>query len=82
MVELLLEHRSKIEHRNKAGCTPLMLAARLGMCECTTPHCSVNLYILPTKGTRDRWPLKTGGLYTEVLHCSGTDSVGGPIMVT
>ena len=28
VVELLLEHKSNIEHRNKAGCTPLMLASR------------------------------------------------------
>ena len=28
VVELLLDHKSNIEHRNKAGCTPLMLAAR------------------------------------------------------
>ena len=28
MVELLLNHNSDKEHRNKAGCTPLMLAAR------------------------------------------------------
>ena len=29
VVRLLLDHTSDIEHRNKAGCTPLMLAARL-----------------------------------------------------
>ena len=28
VVELLLNHGSDPEHRNKAGCTPLMLAAR------------------------------------------------------
>ena len=28
VVKLLLEYGSDIEHRNKAGCTPLMLAAR------------------------------------------------------
>ena len=30
VVKLLLEYGSDIEHRNKAGCTPLMLAARYG----------------------------------------------------
>ena len=29
-----------------------------------------------------RRSLKTGGLYTEVLYCSGVDIVGSPIMVT
>ena len=28
VVRLLLDYGSDIEHRNKAGCTPLMLAAR------------------------------------------------------
>ena len=28
VVALLLDHASNIEHQNKAGCTPLMLAAR------------------------------------------------------
>ena len=28
VVHLLLKHKSNIEHQNKAGCTPLMLAAR------------------------------------------------------
>ena len=28
VVELLLKNESNIEHQNKAGCTPLMLAAR------------------------------------------------------
>ena len=28
VVELLLSYNSNIEHQNKAGCTPLMLAAR------------------------------------------------------
>ena len=28
VVELLLTQGSDLEHRNKAGCTPLMLAAR------------------------------------------------------
>ncbi len=28
VVELLVNHNSDKEHRNKAGCTPLMLAAR------------------------------------------------------
>ena len=28
VVALLLDHGSNIEHQNKAGCTPLMLAAR------------------------------------------------------
>lgn len=28
VVNLLLRHSSNIEHQNKAGCTPLMLAAR------------------------------------------------------
>ena len=29
-----------------------------------------------------RWSLRTGGLYTEVLHCSGVDIVCSPVMVT
>ena len=30
VVELLLRNHSNIEHQNKAGCPPLMLAARFG----------------------------------------------------
>ena len=29
-----------------------------------------------------RWALKTGGFYTEVLYCSGVDIVGSPVVVT
>ena len=35
VVRLLLDAGSHIEHRNKAGCTPLMLAAREGHLETT-----------------------------------------------
>ncbi len=33
VVELLLDNASNIEHQNKAGCTPLMLAARYASSE-------------------------------------------------
>ena len=43
---------------------------------------TVNPYSRPPKGTSKRWTLKTGGLYTEVLHCSGVDIVDSLIVVT
>lgn len=57
VVKLLLEYGSDIEHRNKAGCTPLMLAAREGHFKTTAlllSHCAqVNI----PSGSNDDTPL-------------------------
>ena len=41
-----------------------------------------NLYIKTTQGTRNKWSVKRGGLYTEVPHCSGVGIVGNTVMVS
>ena len=43
----------------------------------------VNVYNTMGPTYKDHpWSLRIGGLYTEVLYCSGVDTVGSPIMVT
>eukprot|EP00795_Rhopilema_esculentum_P016779 gene16779-8239_t len=57
VVELLLQHGSDIEHRNKAGCTPLMLASREGHYDTTKILLENNSQVNVASGSNDDTPL-------------------------
>jgi len=57
VVELLLHRGSDIEHRNKAGCTPLMLAAREGHYDTTKLLLETNAHVNVPSGSNDDTPL-------------------------
>ena len=46
VVELLLNHGSDPEHRNKAGCTPLMLATRYVCIYIYIVHLCDSMYVI------------------------------------